>query len=243
MKLFNKIRYRLLKGKQLTNYLVYAFGEIILVVIGILIALWINNWNNDRQIANINRNLQEKVLVQLDRDIATVDYFRKELDTLDQVYLKYLEREYDENKAAGKNVFSMILFEVTELGLDEHIVNWVDNAKLDDTKASEKLIDLSGTYKLYFKNISDIERIIYDKITSNLEILEKTQPWYSELITDFSCKTDCVKYLLEDENHKARIASLRFIYIKAYGDIVNGFYYDLQSAKKDLKAKMGVATE
>lgn len=238
MKLFNKIRYRLLKGKQLTNYLVYAFGEIILVVIGILIALWINNWNNERQITNTNRNLQKKVLVQLERDIATVDYFRKELDTLDQVYLKYLERDYDENKAAGKNVFSMILFEVTELGLDEHVVNWVDNAELNDTKASEKLIDLSGTYKLYFKNISDIEHIIYDKITTNLEILEKTQPWYTELITDFSCKTDCVKYLLEDEDHKARIASLRFIYIKAYGDIVNGFYYDLKSAKSGLEKLM-----
>ncbi|SDH60918.1 hypothetical protein [Winogradskyella thalassocola] len=241
MKLFNKIRFRLLKGKQLTNYLVYAFGEIILVVIGILIALWINNWNNERQIANTNRSLQDKVLVQLERDIATVDYFRKELDTLDQVYLKYLERDFDETKAAGKNVFSMILFEVTELALDEHVINWIDNAELDDTKASEKLIDLSGTYKLYFKNISDIERIIYDKITGNLEILEKTQSWYTELITDFSCKTDCVKYLLEDENHKARIASLRFIYIKAYGDIVNGFYYDLKNAKASLKEKMGVA--
>lgn len=243
MKLFNKIRYRLLKGKQLTNYLIYAFGEIILVVIGILIALYINNWNTERQIANTNRNLQDKVLVQLERDIASVDYFRKELDTLDQVYLKYLKRDYDDTKATGKNVFSMILFEVTELGLDEHVINWVDNAILDDTKASEKLIDLSGTYKLYFKNISDIERIIYDKITSNLEILEQTQPWYAELITDFSCNTDCVKYLLEDENHKARIASLRFIYIKAYGDIVNGFYYDLKSSKKDLEAKMVMVTE
>lgn len=241
MKLFNKTRFKLLKGKQLTNYLVYAFGEIILVVIGILIALWINNWNTEQQIAETNRSLQEKVLVQLERDIATVDYFRKELDTLDQVYLKYLERDFDETKAAGKNVFSMILFEVTELGLDEHVINWIDNAELDDTKASEKLIDLSGTYKLYFKNISDIERIIYDKITSNLEILEKTQSWYTELITDFSCKTDCVKYLLEDENHKARIASLRFIYIKAYGDIVNGFYYDLKNAQASLKEKMGVA--
>lgn len=243
MKLFNKIRFKLLKGKQLTNYLVYASGEIILVVIGILIALWINNWNNERQIANTNRNLQEKVLVQLKRDIAVVDRFRTELDTLDQVYLKYLERDYDKTKTVGKNVFSMILFEVTELGLDEHAVNWIDNAVLDNTKASEKLIDLSSTYKLYFKNIGDVERVIYDKITSNLEILEKTQPWYTELITDFSCKTDCVKFLLEDESHKARIASLRFIYIKAYGDIVNGFYYDLKNAKEALEDKIGIVKD
>jgi len=238
MKFFNTIRFKLLKGKQLTNYLVYAFGEIILVVIGILIALWINNWNTDRQIAETNRTLQDKVLVQLKRDIAEVDHFRSKLDTLDQVYLKYLGRDYDEAKTSHKNVFSIILFEVTELGLDEHAVNWIDNAVLDDTKASEKLVDLSSTYKLYFKNISDVETIIYDKTTSNLEILERTQSWYTKLITDFNCNSDCSQFLLEDDAHKARIASLRFIYIKAYGDIIHNFYYDLKGLQTELEAIM-----
>ncbi|MEM8928179.1 MAG: DUF6090 family protein, partial [Bacteroidota bacterium] len=42
---FRKIRKNLLPENKLTKYFFYALGEIVLVVIGILIALKINNWN------------------------------------------------------------------------------------------------------------------------------------------------------------------------------------------------------
>jgi hypothetical protein len=45
MKLFRKTRHKLILNNKNTQYLKYALGEIILVVIGILIALQINNWN------------------------------------------------------------------------------------------------------------------------------------------------------------------------------------------------------
>ncbi len=69
MKLFNKIRKTLLLDGKTTNYLKYAIGEIILVVIGILIALSINNWNSNRinqhkesvYLKNIQRDLQEQL--------------------------------------------------------------------------------------------------------------------------------------------------------------------------------------
>ncbi|MEN2282966.1 DUF6090 family protein [Algoriphagus sp. SE2] len=46
--LFRKIRQKLLSQNRVTRYLIYALGEILLVVIGILIALTINNWNTNR---------------------------------------------------------------------------------------------------------------------------------------------------------------------------------------------------
>lgn len=52
IKFFRKIRQRLLAENRLGKYLIYAIGEIILVVIGILIAIQINTWNNER-IANL----------------------------------------------------------------------------------------------------------------------------------------------------------------------------------------------
>lgn len=48
VKFFRKIRQQLLTENKFSKYLLYAIGEIILVVIGILIALQINNWNIDR---------------------------------------------------------------------------------------------------------------------------------------------------------------------------------------------------
>ncbi|GMQ25458.1 hypothetical protein Aoki45_21400 [Algoriphagus sp. oki45] len=47
--LFRKIRQKLLQQNRVTRYLAYAVGEIVLVVIGILIALQINTWNEQRK--------------------------------------------------------------------------------------------------------------------------------------------------------------------------------------------------
>ncbi|MBT8252612.1 MAG: hypothetical protein KJN68_01480, partial [Bacteroidia bacterium] len=49
IKFFRKIRYRLMETGNTSKYLKYAIGEILLVVIGILIALQINNWNESQK--------------------------------------------------------------------------------------------------------------------------------------------------------------------------------------------------
>jgi hypothetical protein len=46
---FRKLRQRFLAQSQVTRYLAYAVGEIVLVMVGILLALQVNNWNEDRQ--------------------------------------------------------------------------------------------------------------------------------------------------------------------------------------------------
>ena len=49
IKLFRKVRRQLVSEHKLTKYILYALGEIILVVIGILLALQINTWNEQRK--------------------------------------------------------------------------------------------------------------------------------------------------------------------------------------------------
>jgi hypothetical protein len=58
IKFFRKIRQKMLTENKFSKYLIYAIGEIILVVIGILIALAINNWNEESKIEkSINSHL------------------------------------------------------------------------------------------------------------------------------------------------------------------------------------------
>ena len=81
IKFFRKIRQNLLlEGKTAKpampagRYLKYAIGEILLVVIGILIALSINNWNENRK----DRNQERELLNQLQSE------FQSNLDQLDE---------------------------------------------------------------------------------------------------------------------------------------------------------------
>jgi len=62
---FRRIRQKLLTERNLSKYLIYALGEILLVVAGILIALQINNWNELRK----DRHQEIKLLKQLNSDL------------------------------------------------------------------------------------------------------------------------------------------------------------------------------
>lgn len=66
--LLQNIRRKLLTGNKVTTYLLYAFGEIILVVIGILVAVSIDNWNQEQKDLKAERELLSKVLKDLQTD-------------------------------------------------------------------------------------------------------------------------------------------------------------------------------
>jgi len=59
IKFFRKIRQNLIMENKNSKYFKYAIGEIVLVVIGILIALQINNWNENRKVLKAQKNLLE----------------------------------------------------------------------------------------------------------------------------------------------------------------------------------------
>jgi len=65
IKFFRKIRQKTLTENKFGQYLTYGIGEIILVVIGILIALQINNWNENRK----NSNEEIAILQSLDKNL------------------------------------------------------------------------------------------------------------------------------------------------------------------------------
>ncbi|SMD42783.1 hypothetical protein SAMN00777080_1348 [Aquiflexum balticum DSM 16537] len=71
---FRKIRQKLLEGNKTANYLKYAAGEIFLVVIGILIALQVNNWNEDRKALRSEEQFLKNIKSELIRD---KEYLRK----------------------------------------------------------------------------------------------------------------------------------------------------------------------
>jgi len=66
IKFFRKIRKQLLTENKFSKYLLYAIGEIILVVIGILIALGVNNWNQEKK----DHHLGENYLLRIHRDLV-----------------------------------------------------------------------------------------------------------------------------------------------------------------------------
>jgi hypothetical protein len=108
IKFFRKIRQNLLMENKTGTYFKYAIGEIVLVVIGILIALSINNWNetnkNEREQIVFLNNLKNDLkndLIQLDQilklqkeKLSTVNELKdqllsiKDFEKIEQLFVK-----------------------------------------------------------------------------------------------------------------------------------------------------------
>lgn len=82
-KLFNAVRRKMLNENKIGRYLKYAIGEIILVMIGILLALQVSNWNTNREL----KKEELKVLKSLKQE------FEENLINFDIAYNFHLNRK------------------------------------------------------------------------------------------------------------------------------------------------------
>ena len=73
---FRKIRHQSFTGNKISKYLLYALGEIFLVVIGILIALQVNNSNTQRKNEEIKQVYLKSLIVELNTSLDLYNYFR-----------------------------------------------------------------------------------------------------------------------------------------------------------------------
>lgn len=86
IKFFRKIRKQLISEGKIRNYALYAIGEIALVVIGILIALQIGAWNDERR----DRKLEEVYYCKLLEDVNQDHVLLKKLIEEDQERIKWV---------------------------------------------------------------------------------------------------------------------------------------------------------
>lgn len=101
IKFFRKIRQRLLAENKFSKYLIYAIGEIVLVVIGILIALSINNWNDERKI----KKEENSALLNLNEDfefnLTSIEDLIKRTSSEIEVGLRILENTGNKYKTSS----------------------------------------------------------------------------------------------------------------------------------------------
>ena len=115
IKFFRRIRQKLLSENKLSKYLLYAIGEIILVVIGILIALQINNWNEDRKTAD----QRTKLIEALEADAMTtndrLDFGLQMAEDINQKLTRFLTMLQHQNTFVPKDtlkVYGSSIFQV-----------------------------------------------------------------------------------------------------------------------------------
>ena len=95
---FRKIRQQLLTENKFSKYLLYAIGEIVLVVIGILIALQLNTWRMEKKDWQIEKTLLKNIKKDLGNDIQGFRRVKKFNISQNETCIRLLEYIIDESK-------------------------------------------------------------------------------------------------------------------------------------------------
>jgi hypothetical protein len=174
IKFFRKIRQKLLSENKFSKYLIYAIGEIILVVIGILIALQINNWNSNRIEKESDSQLIGALITDLilknEELISDLEYGKSLLENTDNIIefwaktkiIDTLNLKYSINSIGDDRGFlnekSSVLEGLTNSGLwkrlPDSLIRQIDDVyrfKLGAVKTSfEKTTEYASHCKLNF---------------------------------------------------------------------------------------------
>lgn len=216
IKLFRNIRKKLLEQGKTTNYLKYAIGEIILVVIGILIALSINNWNEKQKQKKQLDAIYTTVAQNLKTDLKNIKIPIEFFETLDSTLTKVLttnysisfldsinETNYLQCVPCKSNINMYEPFEKQDKGF-ELLKKQDDNESIKGSEFSQDIIQF---YTVQGKRLATFSDVLIKESYANLKYYEQFL-WYS----DYSIgkyNPDAVAYFLNDQNYKNKAANFK----------------------------------
>ena len=106
IKFFRHIRQSLIMENKTSKYLKYAIGEIVLVVIGILIALQLNIQKEETQEKKVTEQLLKGIQADLKLEVERIDfllaYYGEITDGIQQILLNYQGKESNTNQELGQ---------------------------------------------------------------------------------------------------------------------------------------------
>jgi len=186
IKFFRKIRYQLLGEGKTGKYLKYAIGEIVLVVIGILIALSINNWNEGRKLRIIEHKYLSNLKYDLDNDsISLVDMIDKRTRKVKAI--KQLISIAESKKIDNLVKIDSLILEVAIwwefIPNDNTLQELVSSGSLNiiqDENIKNQLLRLSNNYDQIVIERNHMRReydsYIYDPLVSEISFLQTKTP-------------------------------------------------------------------
>jgi hypothetical protein len=167
LRFFSQIRQRLLTDNKVSKYLLYAVGEILLVVIGILIALQVDNWNETRKDRKRGHNYLERIQTDVQKDAAILNHKSNLANLLSNQYLDMIAEMH--KTQVNKEDF-IRLMNSSELNVDELILTDVAYSELVNTGNMSLILNsvLKDQISEYYRSYEFVSARVRELNQSNL---------------------------------------------------------------------------
>ncbi len=236
---FRKIRKKMADANKPMKYMRYAIGEIVLVVIGILIALQINNWNEGRKKEVLEIQFLKSIKKDLVSDTLYINRRINDSEKLIGNHYQYIHNVYEEQKDLKefKELADLLWFNSEHFApqnstffeiLNSGQLNIFKNGQLKDD-----FISLYNDYNIASSAIKEYNEFTATELTKiNLTFLKYWEP-FSYIFDETYPFNDAEWRYINDPNTQEfkLIEKLAAIYSHKHKEFLN-YFIDLQSKVK-----------
>ena len=220
------------------KYFKYAIGEIILVVIGILIALSINNWNE--------KNKDQKKLL----DIYSLVY--NDIDNDLQDLINNLEFYNQKKSVFNKVIYDSITPDLLNKGISRLMgdntsttLNTTGVNQLRELQNKDSLmLDIIEVYNNLEKSMLNSENIISSEMTAHANYLRDSYDWYPEWINNTIMidvgSNELHDYFLNSPVYRNRVVSVYQQVYNTYVPILEAMIERLTELQNELRSVLNI---
>ena len=247
IKLFRKFRQDVIVENKTSKpsfaagrYFKYAIGEIILVVIGILMALQINNWNENRKQENELKNILKTIYEDLKTDTiqakTIIDYYKEVETTSKKIINNEINKNNYEDFPNIKALVSRYLsFTIQTKGF-EMVKNF--NAKNDIQKDSVFIV-ISQFYTPFLKLFEDSNEFIKNDVFKNIESYKKYD-WFIDWSQN-KPNNEMIEYFTESNEFKIQVAAHNLLAVKNHLRFVTGYKDQAKEIMKLIEKQLKIS--
>ena len=222
LKIFRKIRQNMIKKNKTTAYILYAIGEIILVMIGILLALQVNNWNESRKQKAELDNILRIISYDMETDTLVASQILKYYKKHNLNSSRIINKELNQNNytdcpecIALVSLYKPMNIQVKGFELLKDLPNQIS------TQRDSLITNITQIYTIFKTNIDKSnQRLENDAIINMNEF--KRFPWFVNW-TQGTFNKEMIIYFSESEDYRKRVASHNLLANANHAPLVNEY--------------------
>jgi hypothetical protein len=190
---------------NIKSYLLYAFGEIALVMIGILLALQVNNWNEGRKQKQELNSILNTIKLDLVRDTivasGVIDFYKENGKNSLKIINKEITKDSLNSCLMCRNLVTIYRpFAIQTKGL-EMVKNYSNQ---NNVKNDSLILTITQFYGTLTQLIDDSNGFIKKEVLKNIESFQE-EPWYVDW-TQGKMTPEIANYYLS-EDYRKRVAA------------------------------------
>jgi len=226
--------------KSSGSYLKYAIGEITLVVVGILIAVSLNNWNSNRKHKKELVKIFEGVAEDIKQDTAVVNSILNIYEPLEEDVLSVVKDSMSENELENCRGCQYFFLSYQPFTVNTTGYNQLKDYKNTITSESDTLVTHTVQfYSALIKMTTITESLVEEDVKDNIKVFKNNHAWFADIMLGKKSK-EYRDYMINGTDYRNRMANHYNLVFENYLPVLKKFKESAGKLLQDIDRRINI---